>query len=204
MTHLAEDPAELEFLRTGGGPWKKILQILGLWDGRFKPPGTSPVGWAKSIGLLDRPSLLAHVNFADDQDIRTLSQGRASVVYCPLAHRYFRHPPHRYRDMLDAGVNVILGTDSLACAPTLSMFRQMQALHEAGGLGPERILAMATGNTSKSLRLEHLIGTIEKDKIADLIILAIDRRYGRRPVLGLVEPGGTVLAVLIDGNLVYV
>lgn len=202
MTHLAEDPAEIELIRDGRGPWKKVLSALGLWDGQFKPRGLSPVAWARELGILDQPVLLAHVNYATDADIDLLARGRATVVYCPLAHRYFHHLPHRYRDMLAAGVNVILGTDSLACSPSLSLWDQVRAVLADGGMAAQDALAMATARAAQSLGLESLIGALERGKLADLTAVAVSRRHGRRLLMGIVDPASAVSAVMIGGRVV--
>jgi aminodeoxyfutalosine deaminase len=202
MTHLAEDPAELELVRHGRGPWRKVLRALRLWDGRFKPTGSGPVAWAREIGLLDEKVLLAHVNYADDQDIGLLARGRATVVYCPLAHEYFHHPAHRYRDMRSAGVNVVLGTDSLACNPSLSMLDQMRAVRRAGGLAAEDVLEMATCRAAESLGLGSLIGTVEHGKLADLAVIAVPRTAEKQVAAAVLDPCSTVAAVMIGGRFV--
>jgi cytosine/adenosine deaminase-related metal-dependent hydrolase len=75
-----------------------------------------------------RPVLLAHVNYADDADLELLAGSSASVVYCPRTHAFFGHAPHRYREMLARGINVCLGTDSLASNDTLSILDEMRFL----------------------------------------------------------------------------
>ncbi|MFN7022304.1 MAG: hypothetical protein ACK4WH_13380, partial [Phycisphaerales bacterium] len=59
------------------------------------------------------------MNDCDDEDLAVLARTGTSVAYCPRASDYFRAAehfgPHRYRDMLAAGVTVALGTDSALC-----------------------------------------------------------------------------------------
>ena len=59
----------------------------------------SAIEFAQAIGLLDYPTLLAHVNYADDDELAVLARGQASVVYCPRTHRYFNHPRHPLAQM---------------------------------------------------------------------------------------------------------
>src|SRR3954464_14890835 len=103
-THLAETREERPFLESQSGPFRELWNTLGLWAERVETFRGSPIEFAKSVGLLDEPTLLAHVNYCDDAELATLSRGRASVVYCPRTHRYFGHPPHRWREMLAAGI----------------------------------------------------------------------------------------------------
>lgn len=97
--------------------------------------------------------LVAHVNDATDEAIGILAGSRATVVYCPHASEYFgahRHfGPHRYRDMLAAGVRVALGTDSIVNLPDgdgLSVLEEMRLLYRRDGTRPELLLGMATVN----------------------------------------------------------
>src|SRR5690606_17270088 len=111
--------------------------------------------------LREQPWLLAHCNEVQDTHITLLAECGASVAYCPIASEYFGHPHrgvHRYRDMLDADVNVCLGTDSIVCQPAgepqpLGIFAQMRRLHRRDGTDPATLLAMATINGIKALDL---------------------------------------------------
>lgn len=106
------------------------------------------------------PFLVAHVNDADDAAIRTLAHTRASVVYCPRASAYFaadrRFGPHRYRDMLTAGVRVALGTDSVVNLDTpdrISILDEMRLLHRRDATDARTLLTMATVNGAAALGL---------------------------------------------------
>jgi cytosine/adenosine deaminase-related metal-dependent hydrolase len=203
-THLAEDPQELEFVRTGGGRWRTILKGIFAWDESYKPSGLSPIAWAREIGLLDRPFSLAHVNYANDDDIAILAQSSASVVYCPLAHTYFHHKYHRYREMISAGVNVALGCDSLACSPSLSMFDQMRSVYAAGGLDARDVLKLATLNGAESLQLSNQIGSLEPGKFADILILSVNREISDDGMVEAVfQPDAQLEAVMIGGQFVH-
>ncbi|MEL7088447.1 MAG: amidohydrolase family protein, partial [Planctomycetota bacterium] len=120
-THLAETRDELEFVATGRGAFLDLLKAPPIkWDDTFADhyaAGLSPVRWMEPY-LRRTPWLLAHCNYVDDDDIALLAETGSSVVYCPIASEYFGHHHHRYRDMLEAGMNVCLGTDSIVCQPS--------------------------------------------------------------------------------------
>lgn len=147
-THLAETIEERELIAHARGPFRNLLERLGLWaeslGGEFGK-GLTPVEHLGPI-LARRPMLLAHVNDADDRAIATLVRTGAAVAYCPRAHEYFHAEaslgPHRYREMLDAGVRVALGTDSAinlpasATDPTaggISVLDDLRLLHRRDG-----------------------------------------------------------------------
>ena len=117
-THLAETSDEADFLAHHSGPFRDLWNHLQAWDEAVPHFSGGPIRFAANLGLLDYPTLLAHVNYCDDEELSLLAAGQASVVYCPRTHAYFRHPPHRWRDMLSAHVNVAIGTDSCAARLT--------------------------------------------------------------------------------------
>jgi len=55
-------------------------------------------------------------------------KARSSVVYCPRSHDFFGHENHPVRQLLDLGINVALGTDSLASNSSLSLIDEMRFL----------------------------------------------------------------------------
>lgn len=180
-THLAETLAERQFISEAAGPQFAFLDSLGLWDDtllRTIGQGRSPVQHLRPI--LERsngpvadtprpPWVLAHVNDASDADITTLAGVGASVVYCPRAHKYFDNAealgPHRWQGMLDAGVNVCLGTDSIVNLDTPDRMTPLddarliyQRSVDGAGVGsgaadPLTLLRMITTNPGEALGL---------------------------------------------------
>lgn len=128
-THLAESIEEREFVAHSTGPMRSFLERLGPWsDACAVAPGESlsPVA-AFSRVAGDGRWLLAHLNDTSDEDIATLAHLGASVAFCARGHRYFGHlrtlGEHRLRDMLRAGVNACVSTDSVINLPDESADR---------------------------------------------------------------------------------
>jgi cytosine/adenosine deaminase-related metal-dependent hydrolase len=162
-THLAETIEERTFIATGTGPQRDMLERFGVWDDAILESiamGKHPIEHLRPV-LAMHPYLVAHVNDADDQGIQTLQSTNTSVAYCPRASAYFgaaeHFGSHRYRDMLDAGVNVCLGTDSIVNLDTpdrISVLDDMRLLAQQGDSDPQRLLAMGTINGAKALGLD--------------------------------------------------
>ncbi len=155
-THLAETHEELVFIRDAKGPFVELLKHLGKWDGSIRATGLHPVAWLEPALRAGR-WLLAHCHYVDDRQIEMLARCGASVAYCPIASDYFgHHQPqrkvyHRYRDMLSAGINVCLGTDSILCQrpsdpQPLGIGSQMRYLYRRDRTDPITLLRMATVN----------------------------------------------------------
>lgn len=161
-THLGESPDERRFIRDGDGPLQELLERVGVWDDTVRGVigrGRSPVAHvAEALGSTgDEAWVAVHVNDADDADIDALTRARAAVVYCPRASAYFGFDrdfgPHRYRDMLDAGLRVALGTDSIISLPPaaadpasggMSVLDEMRLLSRRDGTDARTLLAMGT------------------------------------------------------------
>jgi len=174
--HLAETSDEGQFLADHRGPLRNLWDAIGGWDDAVPRVEGGPIRYAKALGLLDyERASLAHVNYCDDDELRLLGRGRASVVYCPRTHRYFGHPPHRWRDMLAARINVAIGTDSCASSPDLNLVDDLRLLHEiAPDVPGETIWSMGTSRAAKAVGMEGEIGTITPGKAADFAAFAAD------------------------------
>jgi len=206
--HLAELPEEADFLRDLSGalraPYDSIGTAWVLDDSVPRHPG-GPIAWAKQFGLLNRiaPTLLAHVNYASDDDLAMLAANRnVAVVYCPRTRAFFGHDavtPHRYREMLARGINVCLGTDSLASNPDLHLLREAQLLHQRDATPAETLLAMLTVQPARALGL-HGLGTLTPTSSADVAVFEIDSTA--HAVESLVANAPTATAVYINGTRV--
>jgi len=169
-THLAEHPDETPFLESNTGIFRDIWEQLGMWGGGVPTFAGGPIRFAEHIGLLDHPTLLAHVNYCDDDEMNLLAHGQASVVYCPRTHAYFGHPPHRWRVMLVRGINVAVGTDSCASSPDLNLVEELRLLRRiAPEIDATEIWRMATTRAAKALTLDQEVGSITPGKHADLV-----------------------------------
>jgi len=187
-THLAETIEEREFVSSASGPQRRLLEALGLWDDRAAAAvghGCTPIAHLRTE--LERARfVLAHVNDATDDDLALLTATGQSVVYCPRASDYFGNParlgPHRYREMLDRGINVALGTDSIINLPpwtgapgseSISVLDEMRLLAARDGTDPMQLLRMGTINGARALGLDeraytfaqgsHLAGVVAVD-----------------------------------------
>ncbi|MFI4861534.1 MAG: amidohydrolase family protein [Phycisphaerales bacterium JB063] len=189
-THLAETLDELAFVASLSGAKMDFVRSIGRWQERFASGygrGASPVQWMRPHLERAAPAggwLLAHCNYVEDDDIALLADTNASVAYCPVASAYFGHPhggqpAHRYRDMLAAGVNVCLGTDSIVCADPddpqpLGLLGAMRALYRRDGTDPATLLAMATVHGARALRMPATTATLRPGAPARFALIDID------------------------------
>ena len=137
----------------------------------------SPVAHLARNRLLGENLIAVHVNCLAHGDARLLGKLGAHVVHCPRSHDYFRHPIFQRQRLANAGVNLCLGTDSLATVRRagkqkleLDMFAEMRSLAKKDEtISPEGILHMATVAGAKALGLAGRIGELSEGADADLI-----------------------------------
>ena len=173
-THLAETTAEAVFLADHAGEFGELWAFLNAFDTEVPTFAGGPIRFAKHVGLLDRPTLLAHVNHCDDDELALLAGGKASVVYCPRTHGYFGHPPHRWRDMLAAGINVSVGTDSRASSPDLNVVDELRLLRRlAPAVSPAELWAMAGPRAAVAIGLRNGSGTLAIGSPADAVVFEV-------------------------------
>jgi aminodeoxyfutalosine deaminase len=170
-THVAESAEEDDMFRRG----------LGIMYERYLRAGrpmadckhASPVQLLHQYEFLGPDCLAVHANCLTPLDVKLLADTDTSVVHCPITHRFFNRPTPLLDELQAAGVNVCLGTDSLASAAEphgLSLFVEMQELARIfPRMEPARILEMATVNPARALRQADRLGHLAPGATADLI-----------------------------------
>ena len=204
-THVAESATEFEMFRHARGEmfdWlrrnERDLSDCG---------GVSPVQHLAGTGLLGPNVIATHVNYLSPGDASLLARKRTNVVHCPRSHDYFRHREFPYRKLARAGVNLCLGTDSLATVRKhpqrdleLSLFHEMRAFAmKHSRVRPNHILAMTTVNAARALGLRGQIGELVKNACADLIALPFSGPL-REACGAVLEHRGNVAASMIEGQ----
>ncbi len=200
--HLAESGEELELLASGTGPFRQLLEHLGVWAPEVFPGGWRPLDYLKR--LADAPvALIIHGNYLDPEEIDFLADHRAnmSLVYCPRTHAYFRHARYPLAEMLARGVNVALGTDSRASNPDLSMWAELRfAAHTHREVPPAAILEMATVAGARALGIDAEVGTLEPGKLANLVVVDLPAALAGDPHQLLLEAEMDIFAMWHRGG----
>jgi aminodeoxyfutalosine deaminase len=204
-THAAETLAELQFLKTGTGEFRDFLLAMNLLPADWKPPGLAPIAYLDSLGVLGPSCLLAHCNYLDEESIETIANSHSHVVYCPRSHYFFGHENHPIRSLLDSGISVSLGTDSLASNESLSMIEEMRFLFKIRkDLRPEEILRAATLNGAVALGFDGVLGRLESGYWADIAILEIPNEIGpQRLIEQVFEGAGDCIATIVQGKIAW-
>ena len=154
-------------------------------DDSRRTHGMPVMPWVKKHGLFDAKVLAAHCVHVDDGEIRALKNADAGVSHNPSSNLKLGAGVAPVARMLELGVNVGIGTDGAASNNDLDMFEEtrLAALLAKGTTGdptalPARTaLAMATRLGAAAMHMEHLTGSLEAGKRADLIVVDLDRLH---------------------------
>ncbi|WP_096087169.1 TRZ/ATZ family hydrolase [Agaribacterium haliotis] len=146
----------------------------------LKHSGMRPSQRLAELGLLSPLSQCVHMTQVDDGDITLLQNSGAHVIHCPNSNMKLASGACPVTRLLDAGVNVALGTDGAASNNGLNMLSEMRqaallAKVESGNASAvhaHQALYMATMAGAKALGLDKVCGSLELGKAAD--ICAID------------------------------
>ncbi len=176
--------------------------------------GRTPIQVLNDTNLLRR-SVLAHGVHLSDEDIQLIAQNSATVVHCPASNYKLASGTARILDLHRAGVNVALGTDGPASgndidlwiAIRLAGYIQKTAAKNPAVLPALEIVRMATINGARALQLDHLIGSLEVGKRADLIVLDADSpsltpNFNPHTTIATSVTRADVVHVLVDGKVV--
>ena len=170
-THLAEMPEELEAVTHGTGDIVAFSKGIGAWDPTVRPWGVHPVDAICSIAT--KPFIAAHCNYVAESQMQLLLKQGVTVVYCPRASKFFGHTKHNWKAMLNFGINVALGTDSLLCLNTpdrISILDDMRLLYHQDDICPKKLFEMGTINGAKALGLDPSLVLLTPGKHAGLFV----------------------------------
>jgi 5-methylthioadenosine/S-adenosylhomocysteine deaminase len=136
-----------------------------------------PVDWLERIGALGDRILAAHCVHLEPSEIEILARRGVVVSHNPVSNGVLGDGIAPVVELLAAGVVVALGTDGAASNNAQDMFEVMKSaillqrgrLQDASVLPPSQVLRMATINGARGIGLEHLVGSLEPGKRADII-----------------------------------
>ncbi len=204
--HVAESAEEFEMYMHGRGVMYQWLKNQR--DMSDCGQGT-PLAQVERCGLLGENFLAIHANYLMPSDIAALARTGASVVHCPRSHAYFQHQPFAYAELASAGINVCLGTDSLASVitskrgkPELNLFSEMQRFTAVNpGVAPSAIVEMATCNGARALGWQGGAGELSPGSWADLVAIPYTGSIADCAA-AIVHHTGDVPISIIDGEWV--
>lgn len=205
--HLAESPAEIEFLATGTGEIAtRLYPAVGKDVSFFRGIGMPVPEYLSRAGMLREGTILVHAVHLSRGEIDALREGGARFVLCPRSNAAHGNGSPDLTHFVDAGIPFALGTDSLASVPSLSLWEEMRTaagLYRGKRSGADlwrEIFRAVTENGARALRLP--VGTLAPGSPADIV--AVDDPGGADAAafsrLGERTGTGNVRLTMISGE----
>jgi 5-methylthioadenosine/S-adenosylhomocysteine deaminase len=212
MMHAAESDAERSFMLKGAGPFADGLQKRGI---DWRAPGVSTIQYLGRHGVLDTRPLLAHCINVDEADLEIIKAQRAGVAHCPKSNAKLRHGRARFRQFIKAGINVGLGSDSVASNNSCDILEEARFAtlltrldRDAALINAEQALYAATLGGARAMGLDDRIGSLEEGKQADLTVVSLDSAHQQpagSPADALIfsSCGRDVILTVVAGKEIY-
>jgi 5-methylthioadenosine/S-adenosylhomocysteine deaminase len=139
--------------------------------------GCRPIERLQRLNLLNPALIAVHMTQLEDNEIAAVAAAGSHVVHCPQSNLKLASGHCPVGRLLDAGINVALGTDGAASNNDLDMFAEMQSAAllakgiggDACALPAEQALAMATVHGARALGIDRETGSLEVGKSADIV-----------------------------------
>ena len=176
----------------------------------------TPTRVLDSLGMFNGRTLAAHAVWVDDADLAILKQRGVGVAHCPSSNMKLASGVAPVLKILDHGLAMGLGTDGVAGSNNdhdlmeemdLAAKLQKVTSGDPRALPAEQAFAMATITGARALHLEHMIGSIETGKRADLITIRLDAphavpMYHVYSQLVYALKGSDVADVMVNGRVI--
>jgi 5-methylthioadenosine/S-adenosylhomocysteine deaminase len=190
---------------SAGTPWLSIKEFAD-------QTGGGDVDYLVRLGALVDNWVLIHCLWLKDREIDHIARSGASCISNPVSNAYSCDGIAPLKQMFAAGVNVGLGSDGAYVNCSMDMVEQMKfaaLIQNVTHLDPtlmtaERVIEMATLNGARALGIDHLVGSLEPGKRADIVAFDLRKAHamvGNRPIAALVfsAHGTDVDTVIVNG-----
>lgn len=172
--HLGESPEESEFLASGTGPWRGMLEFIGVWRDDWQVPSCGPVAYLDRLGVIDARTLVVHGVQFDDEALARLAEIGATLVTCPRSNQWVGVGAPPIDRFYRSGVRVAVGTDSLASVEDLNLFSELKTMRSiAPGVPAAKLLGSATLAGARALGLDRELGSLTPGKRAQILVVTL-------------------------------
>jgi 5-methylthioadenosine/S-adenosylhomocysteine deaminase len=198
--HVAESPAETQFVQTGTGPFAEAWLARGF----ALPPsrGRTPIEWLDQHKVLSERTLCIHAVQVTSLDVGRLATAGAAVAHCPLSNLAHGHGAAPLQAFLAAGVRVGLGTDSVVSVGRLDLLAEARFAQRRFGLTADQAVELCTLQAARALGLDDT-GSLRPGKWADCTVIRLPSGEGTPSERLLASSPDDVLLTCIAGREMY-
>ncbi|HRI24762.1 MAG TPA: amidohydrolase family protein [Ferruginibacter sp.] len=191
--HNQEIAEENELFKKGTGDLLRMYAKMGIDVSFFKPSGKSSLQTVLPCFTNKQSLILVHNVCTSEEDIDFLKPQTSNpkpqtfFCLCPNANLYISNKLPDVMMFITKGVDIVLGTDSLASNDQLSILEEMKTIQEnAAQVDLASLLQWATVNGARALQMNDVLGSFEKGKRPGIVL--IENTSGLR----LTEPSSSI------------
>lgn len=189
QTHLAEQAAEIEAVRSG---FPEAVDYLDVYA---------------RAGLVREGAVFAHAIHCSDEAYRRLSDAGAAIACCPTSNAFLGSGSFPLATARAAGVEIGVGSD-VGAGPQLSPLDVLRHLAYLDRLSPEELLYRGTLAGARALGFDTVTGRLAPDLAADLVVLDPPSDAAGDPLEQFTQcvfrgPDTRVVATLVEGAVVH-
>jgi len=211
--HAAESLDEHKLLTDGTGMFVGIYEKYGVeWDS----PHCTSIEYLNRLGVLAARPLLAHCVTVTPRDLEIISDTGSKIAHCPKSNAKFGHGAAPFEAILDAGIALGLGSDSVASNNMCDLieearFAALMARNRAESrrfISAQEALRAATLGGAEALGISNHIGSLEGGKQADIAVVSLEHA-AQKPInevhtaLIFSSNARDVIATFVAGKDVY-
>lgn len=202
QVHLSETEHEKLYINGKPSELDGYLEHFG-WKGIKKEKSRSPLGFLNQAGLDSFTAV--HGVHLTGPDMKFMRKNGISCVFCPRSNYFLGVGKAPVEEMAEAGINLAIGTDSLASNINLDLWEEMRFAYLVSRLTARKMIEMATLNGAKALGLERITGSLEPGKEADIIAINTDAVNEKDPYYPLLmeTQKEDVAATIVQGKPIH-
>ncbi len=192
-----------------------LSETVGEHEGCIARHGCTPAAYFAKQGLFDTPVVAAHCVYTTQEDHQIMAEKGVTAASCPASNLKLASGFAKTQQMLDAGVNVAIGTDGPASNNALNLWSDLKLLailakaaeNDPTAVSPKQALQIATVNGAKAQGRADC-GVLKVGNKADLIVMNVDVPW-MYPVhtmennLIYSAQGSDVVLTMVDGTVLY-
>ena len=184
--HAAESLDEHKLLTDGTGMFTGVYEKYGV---EWNSPHCTSIEYLNRLGVLAARPLLAHCVTVSPSDLEIISDTGSKIAHCPKSNAKFGHGAAPFESMLDRGVTVGLGSDSVASNNVCDLFEESRfaALvarnrsESSRFISAREVLRAVTLGGATALGMDSQIGSLESGKQADIVVVSL-KHNAQKPV----------------------
>lgn len=192
-----------------------LSETMAEQEGCISRHGCTPAAYFEKQGLFDTPVVAAHCVYTTPDDHRIMAEKGVTVSSCPASNLKLASGFCKVQQMLDAGINVAIGTDGPASNNALNLWSDLKLLailakaaeQDPTAVSSKQALQIATINGAKAQGRADC-GMLKVGNKADLIVLDVDKPW-MYPVHSMENnlvysaQGSDVVLTMVDGTVLY-